>query len=58
MNWVISIYLDDLSRLPVAAASKDTLRRAGVRPFLQGVLLWAVIATPLLLAIRAGWIAL
>lgn len=38
--------------------SKETLRRVGVRPFLQGVCLWAIVATASLLAIRAGWIAL
>jgi len=38
--------------------SKETLRRVGVRPFLQGVCLWATIAIASLLAIRAGWIAL
>ena len=38
--------------------SKNTIRRVGVRPFLQGVGLWAVIATASLLAIRAGWITL
>jgi len=38
--------------------SKDTLRRVGIRPFMQGVCLWAVVATTSLLAIRAGWITL
>jgi len=38
--------------------SKETLRRVGVRPFLQGVCLWAIVATVSLLAIRAGWITL
>jgi uncharacterized integral membrane protein (TIGR00698 family) len=38
--------------------SKDTLRRVGIRPFLQGVCLWAIVATSSLLAIRAGWITL
>jgi uncharacterized integral membrane protein (TIGR00698 family) len=38
--------------------SKDTLRRVGIRPFLQGVCLWAIVATGSLLAIRAGWITL
>jgi uncharacterized integral membrane protein (TIGR00698 family) len=38
--------------------SKDTLRRVGIRPLLQGVCLWAVVATASLLAIRAGWITL
>ncbi|MBZ5667318.1 MAG: putative sulfate exporter family transporter [Acidobacteriia bacterium] len=37
--------------------SKETLRRTGVRPFLQGVMLWAIIATASMLAIRAGWIS-
>ncbi len=38
--------------------SKDTLRRVGIRPFLHGVCLWAIVATVSLLAIRAGWITL
>jgi uncharacterized integral membrane protein (TIGR00698 family) len=38
--------------------SRETLRRVGARPFLQGVMLWAIIATVSLLAIRAGWIGL
>jgi uncharacterized membrane protein YadS len=38
--------------------SKETLRRVGVRPFLKGVCLWAIVATLSLLAIRAGWISL
>ncbi|MHB1673530.1 MAG: YeiH family protein [Acidobacteriaceae bacterium] len=38
--------------------SKNTIRRVGVRPFLQGVGLWATIAAASLFAIRAGWIAL
>jgi uncharacterized integral membrane protein (TIGR00698 family) len=38
--------------------SKDTLRRVGVRPFIQGVCLWGIVATASFLAIRAGWITL
>jgi len=38
--------------------SKETVRRVGARPFLQGACLWAVVATLSLLAIRAGWISL
>lgn len=38
--------------------SKETLRRVGVRPLLQGICLWAIVATASLLAIRAGWITL
>jgi uncharacterized integral membrane protein (TIGR00698 family) len=38
--------------------SRETLRRAGIRPMLQGVALWAVVASASLLAIRAGWISL
>jgi uncharacterized integral membrane protein (TIGR00698 family) len=38
--------------------SKETLRRVGARPFLQGVTLWAVVAVISLMAIRGGWISL
>lgn len=38
--------------------SKETLREVGLRPLLQGVLLWIAVATGSLLLIRAGWIAL
>lgn len=38
--------------------SKQTLRKVGARPLLQGLLLWILVATASLLAIRAGWIAL
>jgi len=38
--------------------SKDTVRRVGLRPFIQGVCLWLIIATASFMAIRAGWIAL
>jgi len=36
--------------------SRETLRRVGVRPLLQGTLLWAVVATGSLALILAGWI--
>ena len=38
--------------------SRETLRRVGVRPLVQGVLLWIGIGTLSLLAIRAGLIAI
>jgi uncharacterized integral membrane protein (TIGR00698 family) len=38
--------------------SKKTLREVGVRPLLQGVLLWSVVAVGSLALIRAGWIHL
>jgi uncharacterized integral membrane protein (TIGR00698 family) len=38
--------------------SKDTLRRVGVRPFVQGVCLWAIVATASFLVIRSGWITI
>jgi uncharacterized integral membrane protein (TIGR00698 family) len=38
--------------------SRQTFKQVGMRPMLQGVLLWIVIGTASLLAIRAGWIAL
>lgn len=38
--------------------SMKMLREVGVRPFLQGILLWGVVATGSLLLIRGGWIHL
>jgi uncharacterized integral membrane protein (TIGR00698 family) len=38
--------------------SKETLRKVGIRPFLQGVALWVVVAVVSLICIRTGWIAL
>jgi uncharacterized integral membrane protein (TIGR00698 family) len=38
--------------------NRKTLRTVGVRPMLQGVLLWIVVATTSLALIRAGWIHL
>jgi uncharacterized membrane protein YadS len=35
--------------------SKHTLRQVGVRPLLQGVLLWIVVAAGSLELIRSGW---
>jgi uncharacterized integral membrane protein (TIGR00698 family) len=38
--------------------SKRTLKKVGVRPLAQGVLLWAIVAVGSLALIRAGWIHL
>lgn len=38
--------------------SKATLKKVGARPLVQGVLLWLIVATASLVAIRAGLIAL
>ncbi len=38
--------------------SRETLRNLGWRPLLQGVVLWVVMGSASLLAIRAGWISL
>jgi uncharacterized membrane protein YadS len=38
--------------------SRRTLKQVGVRPMLQGVTLWVVVASLTLWAIRTGWIAL
>lgn len=38
--------------------SKETLSKVGVRPLLQGVLLWIVVAMGSLALIRSGWIHL
>ena len=41
-----------------AGVSRATIKQVGLRPLLQGVLLWAIVAVASMLAIRAGWIAL
>jgi uncharacterized integral membrane protein (TIGR00698 family) len=38
--------------------SRSTLRQVGIRPLLQGTLLWAIVATVSLLLILQGWIGL
>jgi uncharacterized membrane protein YadS len=38
--------------------SRHTLREVGVRPLLQGILLWIIVAAGSLALIRAGWIGL
>jgi uncharacterized membrane protein YadS len=38
--------------------SKRTLQEVGVRPLLQGIVLWIVVAVGSLSLIRAGWIHL
>jgi uncharacterized integral membrane protein (TIGR00698 family) len=38
--------------------SRASLKKVGVRPLVQGVVLWIVVATGSLLIIRAGWIGL
>ncbi len=38
--------------------SVQTLRTVGVRPLLQGVVLWIIVATGSLALIRAGWVHL
>ena len=38
--------------------SRQTLRAVGIRPFLQGILLWILVGTVSLLAIDKGWIAI
>jgi uncharacterized integral membrane protein (TIGR00698 family) len=39
-----------------AGLSPDQIKRVGVRPLLQGLMLWIVVATASLVAIRLGWI--
>jgi uncharacterized integral membrane protein (TIGR00698 family) len=38
--------------------SRQTFQQVGLRPMLQGILLWMMIGTASLMAIHAGWIAL
>jgi uncharacterized membrane protein YadS len=37
--------------------SKKTLQTVGIKPLLQGVILWIFLATASLLAIEMGWIS-
>jgi uncharacterized integral membrane protein (TIGR00698 family) len=38
--------------------SKESLRKVGIQPLLQGIALWILVAAGSLVLIRAGWIAL
>lgn len=38
--------------------SRKTLQTVGIKPFLQGLILWVIIGTASLVAINAGWIAI
>jgi uncharacterized membrane protein YadS len=38
--------------------SRSTLKQVGVRPLLQGILLWAIVGLTSLELIRLGWIAI
>ncbi len=37
--------------------TRESLKRVGIRPLAQGVVLWIIVATVSLLLIRAGWIS-
>jgi uncharacterized integral membrane protein (TIGR00698 family) len=41
-----------------ASLSPAQMKRVGVRPLLQGIVLWIIVALVTLMAIRAGWISL
>ena len=41
-----------------ASLSPAQMKRVGVRPLLQGIVLWIIVAGVSLFAIRAGWISL
>lgn len=38
--------------------SRKTLQAVGIKPFLQGVILWVIVGTASLIAIDTGWIAI
>ncbi|MGH9602747.1 MAG: YeiH family protein [Terriglobales bacterium] len=38
--------------------TRESLKRVGVRPLLQGIVLWIIVAAVSLLLIRAGWISI
>ena len=52
VGLIITLYLIGSS------LSRETIRQVGIRPLVQGVLLWLVVAGGSLAMIRAGWIAL
>jgi uncharacterized integral membrane protein (TIGR00698 family) len=41
-----------------ASLSPAQMKRVGIRPLLQGIALWIIVAVVTLVAIRAGWIAI
>jgi uncharacterized membrane protein YadS len=41
-----------------AGITRNTVKEVGVRPLVQGITLWIVVATVSLWAIHVGWIAL
>jgi len=52
LGLIVTLYLIG------AGLSRETLRQVGIRPFLQGVLLWFIVAVGSLALIRSGWIRL
>jgi uncharacterized integral membrane protein (TIGR00698 family) len=52
LGLIVTLYLIG------AGLSRETLKQVGIRPFVQGVVLWFVVATGSLALIRAGWISL
>jgi len=38
--------------------TRNTLKEVGIRPLIQGVTLWIIVASASVWAIHAGWIAL
>ncbi len=41
-----------------AGISRDVIREVGIRPLVQGVMLWVLVGTFSLIAIAKGWIHL
>ena len=58
LNFIAKLGLDATLFLIGASLAPSSLKRVGVRPLLHGVLLWLVVGSLSLLAIRAGWIAI
>jgi uncharacterized integral membrane protein (TIGR00698 family) len=64
MLHAASLELSRLGKLGLAVTlfligtgiSRRTLRQVGARPLIQGIVLWIVVGSASLLAIRAGWI--
>jgi uncharacterized integral membrane protein (TIGR00698 family) len=58
LNYIAKLGLDATLFLIGASLAPASLKRVGVRPLLHGVVLWLIVGSLSLLAIRAGWIGI
>ncbi|ABF43339.1 conserved hypothetical protein 698 [Candidatus Koribacter versatilis Ellin345] len=58
LNYAAKLGLDATLFLIGASLAPASLKRVGVRPLLHGILLWLIVGSLSLLAIRSGWISI